>query len=269
MKRRDFIRSSLGTTAAATCMTGVAAVAAEQQTASGEGSDWAKYHAYEWRTYRLSDKSKQSRIHDYLRDAVIPTWERQSMGPVGVFTEIGPEAGPSIHVLLVYPSMQAVATTAMILDWDPEYLKAAADYRAIKKEDPAFDRIESWLMLSFLNAPKINVPERKPRVFELRTYESFSEERARAKVAMFNDGEIGIFPKCGFENVFFGECFIGSGLPCLKYMLAAPDMPTNEVGWKKFLEHPEFVKMKDDPKYVDTVSKITKLFLEPTDYSQI
>jgi hypothetical protein len=103
----------------------------------------------------------------------------------------------------------------------------------------------------------------------MRTYESFSEDRARAKVEMFNDGEIGIFPECGFENVFFGESLVGPGLPNLKYMLAAPDMPTNEKGWKTFLEHPDFVRMKDDPKYADTVSKITKLFLEPTDYSQV
>jgi hypothetical protein len=103
----------------------------------------------------------------------------------------------------------------------------------------------------------------------MRTYESFSEDRARAKVEMFNDGEIGIFPECGFENVFFGESLVGPGLPNLKYMLAAPDMPTNEKGWKTFLEHPDFVRMKDDPKYADTVSKITKLFLEPADYSQV
>jgi NIPSNAP len=86
---------------------------------------------------------------------------------------------------------------------------------------------------------------------------------------MFNDGEIGIFPKCGFENVFFGETLVGPAIPNLKYMLAAPDMPKNEAGWKTFMEHPDFVKMKNDPKYADTVSKITKLFLAPTDYSQI
>jgi hypothetical protein len=86
---------------------------------------------------------------------------------------------------------------------------------------------------------------------------------------MFNNGEMPIFHKCGFENVFFGETLIGSGLPNLKYMLAAPDMAANEAGWKKFLADPAFTALKNDPQYADTVSKITKLFLAPTAYSQI
>ena len=46
-------------------------------------------------------------------------------------------------------------------------------------------------------------------------------------------------------------------------------MAANEAGWKTFITHPDFVKMRDDPKYANTQPDITKLFLEPTDYSQI
>ncbi len=86
---------------------------------------------------------------------------------------------------------------------------------------------------------------------------------------MFNNGEIPIFPQCGFENVFFSETLIGGALPNLKYMLAAPDMDANAAGWKKFMADPDFVALKNDSQYADTVSKIAKLFLEPTAYSQI
>lgn len=262
MQRRDFLQASITTTtaAAATAACGLA-VAAPSQSPARE--------LYEWRTYRLSDASKQAKLHDYLKSAALPAWGRIGLGPVGVFTEIGPDAGPSIHVLLVYLTPDSLASSREALEQDAEYQKAAGAYLAAKKEAPAFDRIESSLLLAFAAAPKITPPARQPRVLEVRTYENHGEDRARAKVDMFNDGEINIFPKCGFENVFFGETLVGPNLPNLKYMLAAPDMAANEAGWKTFITHPDFVKMRDDPKYADTQPEITKLFLEPTDYSQI
>ena len=262
MQRRDFLQASITTTTAAvaTAACGLA-VAAPSPSAARE--------LYEWRTYRLSDKSKQAPLHEYLKSAALPAWRNIGLGPVGVFTEIGPDAGASIHVLLVYPTPDLLASSREALEQDAEYKKAAAAYLATKKEDPAFERIESSLLLAFAGAPKITPHAKKPRVLEVRTYESFSEDRARAKVDMFNDGEIEIFPTCGFQNVFFGETLVGPNVPNLKYMLAAPDMQANEAGWKTFMAHPDFNRMKDDPKYADTVSKITKLFLEPTDYSQV
>jgi hypothetical protein len=262
MQRRDFLQASVTTTtvAAATAACSLA-VAAPFPAIARE--------LYEWRTYRLSDASKQARLHDYLKSAALPAWGRIGLGPVGVFTEIGPEAGPSIHVLLVYPTPDSLASSREALEQDAEYKKAAAAHLAAKKKDPAFDRIESSLLLAFAAAPKITPPAKKDRVLEVRTYENHGEDRARAKVDMFNDGEINIFPKCGFENVFFGETLVGPNLPNLKYMLAAPDMAANEAGWKTFITHPDFVKMRDDPKYADTQPEITKLFLEPTAYSQV
>jgi hypothetical protein len=224
---------------------------------------------YEWRTYRLSDAANQEPLSRYLETACLPAWERMGLGPVGVFTEVGPEAGPSVHVLLVYPTAEALANAREALEKDSGYREAAAEYLDAKREDPAFERIESSLMLAFAGAPKITPPEKKARVLELRTYENHGEDRARAKVEMFNDGEIHIFPKCGFENVFFGETLVGPDLPNLKYMLAAPSMEANAAGWKTFISHPDFIRMRDDPKYADTEPKITKLYLEPASYSQV
>jgi hypothetical protein len=266
MNRRRLLQAALPASAAA-CMTSWSAALAAGQ--SGGTAPSKGRQIYEWRTYRLTDQSKQARLHQYLEAATLPAWERLGIGPVGVFTEIGAEATPSVHVLLTYSSPESLLGAREHLEADADYRQAGADYLAVKKDDPAFDRIESSMMIAFAGHPQITPPKRGPRVLELRTYESFSEDRARAKVDMFNDGEIGIFPECGFENVFFSESLVGPGLPNLKYMLAAPDMAANEAGWKTFLGHPKFVQMKDDPKYADTVSKITKLFLAPTDYSQV
>lgn len=261
MQRRDFLAGSATAVAAAATGGSAHAIVIEEEQGARE--------LYEWRTYRLSDAAKQARIHEYLEAAALPTWKRLGVGPVGAFTEIGADAGPSIHVLLTYPSAELVATAREALEQDAAYQKAAAGYLAAKRDAPAFDRIDSSLMLAMSAAPKLTPPAAKPRVLELRTYENHGEDRARAKVSMFNDGEMNIFPKCGFENVFFSETLVGANLPNMKYMLAAPDMAANAAGWKTFITHPDFVRMKNDPKYADTEPKITKLFLEPTAYSQV
>ena len=173
-----------------------------------------------------------------------------------------------MHVLLIYPDANACAA-AKRLEADAGYKKAAADYLAAKKDDPAFDRIESWLLLAFARRPADHAAGTRSRASWKFAPTRTTAKTARAKVDMFNDGEIGIFPKCGFENVFFGETLVGSGLPSLKYMLAAPDMAANEAGWKTFLAHPDFVRMKRRPQVRRYDAEITKLFLEPTDYSQI
>jgi len=262
MQRRVFLQTSAAASLAA-C--GLATSSPAQAAAPTAG----ERELYEWRTYRLKDKAQQPAIHDYLKSAALPAWKRHGLGPVGVFTELGPEAGPSVHVLLVYPNPAAFAAAREALEADAAFTKATADYRTAKRESPAYDGIDSSLMLAFTAAPNITPPAQKPRVLELRTYKNHNDDRAHAKVAMFNDGEINIFPKCGFENVFFGETLIGDDQPNLKYMLAAPDMAANEKGWKAFLESPDFIRMRDDPKYADTMPTITKLFLEPTDYSQV
>ena len=265
MQRRNFLQTSLTASSLAAC--GLAASPSE--AASSTGASANERELYEWRTYVLTDKTQQPALHDYLKSAALPAWKKLRLGPVGAFTEIGPDAGPSIHVLLVYPYPAAVADAREMLETDEEFTTASAAFRTAKRESPAYDRIDSSLMLAFKSTPKIAPPAKQPRVLELRTYKNHNDDRARAKVAMFNDGECDIFPKCGFENVFFGETLVGDDQPNLKYMLAAPDMAANEKGWKAFLESPDFIRMRDDAKYADTQPTITKLFLEPTDYSEI
>ena len=64
-------------------------------------------------------------------------------------------------------------------------------YLQSPKANPAFERIDSWLMLAFAGMPKLELSaycrEKKPRMFELRTYESHSELKALKKVEMFKN----------------------------------------------------------------------------------
>ncbi len=259
MQRRDFLTASA---------IGAAALASQSQVARAQAAATPRQYC-EWRTYRAKDADKQAIVDKYLQSAAVPAWQRMGLGPVGVFQEIGADAGPSVHVLLVHPTIAAFAKERDTLEADAEYQKNAVEYLAARMDDPVFERIDSSLLVAFEGFPAPALPKNEPRVYELRTYESHSEERARKKIEMFNKYEIPIFPQCGFENVFFGETLIGPNLPNLKYMLAAPDMAANEEGWRTFINHPDWVAVRDLPEYKDTVSKIHKLFLEPTEYSQI
>ena len=258
MQRREFLQAS----AMATCLAG------STTWAASDSGDVAREY-YEWRTYQLSNAEKQAGVKGYLEQAALPAWKRLGIGPVGVFTETGPNATPSVHVLLPYESIEVFASERRGLEQDTAYQQAAAKYLGASQQDPAFDRIESSLMVAFAGFPKLAVPKHNPRVFQLREYHSHSEDRARRKVEMFNNGEISIFPQIGFENVFYGETLIGSRLPNLKYMLCAESIEAHNANFKTFLEHPEWVAMKDRPEYAETVSKVIQTFLIPTSFSEI
>src|SRR6185437_9942291 len=95
------------------------------------------------------------------------------------------------------------------------------------KSDPAFVRYESSLMCAFELFP------------QLKIYESHSNERARKKIEMFNQGgELVIFARCGMTGVFFGQTLIGSKLPSLTYMLSFPSEQEQKKAWDTFRNDP-------------------------------
>jgi hypothetical protein len=171
--------------------------------------------------------------------------------------------------LLTFKSVDDLVSERITLEADNAYTESAAQYLNAAKNDPAFTRIDSTLLVAFAGQPQLKLPEHRNRVFELRTYQSHSESRARRKIQMFNEGEIPIFRKAGFETVCFGESLFGPDLPNLKYLLAADDMAANAANWKAFVSHPDWLAMKDLPRYADTVSHIDKIYLAPTAFSEV
>jgi hypothetical protein len=71
------------------------------------------------------------------------------------------------------------------------------------------------------------------------------------------------------DPVFFGESLIGPKLPNLTYMLGFDDMDAKEKAWSKFRVDPDWLKLKANTYYKDTVSNITNIMLRPASCSQI
>jgi hypothetical protein len=260
MKRRDFL-----------AVTGIAATGTlgglgRAESRSGE----SQREYYELRAYRLKSADKQKIVLDYLKAAAIPALNRINIKPVGVFTVLEPES-PDLYVLLPHKSLESVVTASGLIGSDADYRKAAASVLDAPKSDPAYERIESTLMLAFEAVPKLETPTKADsRIFQLRIYESHNSLAAKKKIEMFNTGgEIAVFRKAGMNPVFFGQSLIGPKLPNLTYMLGFDDMDAKEKAWNVFREHPDWKKLKEDPYYKDTVSNVTNIMLRPASCSQI
>lgn len=228
---------------------------------------------YELRIYRNTDAAGQLWLGRYLEKALIPALGRMGIDRIGVFIELDESDDYSIYLLIPYPSLELFAAANPALLSDKEYQKASKDHFAAPKEDPAFTRIQSGFFKAFEGMPLIEMPGQtaggKPRIFELRIYESHTEEKAALKVDMFNSGETQAMRETGLAPVFFGEALIGDNLPNLTYMLSAAGREEHKAHWAQFSAHPEWKRLQEMPKYDDTVSNITSIFLKPTAYSQI
>ncbi|MDD4869614.1 MAG: NIPSNAP family protein [Kiritimatiellae bacterium] len=262
IKRRDFLKSSIALAAVTGATSSIAAEAGQK-----------KQEHYEVRVYRINNAEKQKVVSTYLEKALLPALNRMGIDRVGVFTVMDKPDDFSIYVLIPFPTMDTFANLSPKLLSDSEYQKASEEMLNQPKTDPAYTRIESRFYKAFTGMPVIEMPaqtaKKEPRMFEMRIYESHNEERAAMKRDMFNTGEIQLMRDIGMAPVYYGESLIGNDVPHLNYMLSASSIEEHKKHFDTFRVHPEWLKMKDLPKYKDTVSKITSIKLVPTAYSQI
>ena len=239
----------------------------------------APQQTIELRVYRNTDLKKQEVVIDFVADALVPALNRHNVGPVGVFKPMEEEkdgkkqTAADLYVLISYDSMESYLATRDALAADDEYAAAARDFFSAVPKNPNYQRCDTSLMRAFAGMPTVEVPAltkgNQDRLFELRTYESHTEEKARLKVDMFNSGEIDVMKEVGLAPVFYGEVLAGSEAPCLKYMMSGPNLDEHKAHFKGFLDHPTWAKLKVMPKYAQTVSKIRKTFLVAARGSQI
>jgi hypothetical protein len=267
MKRRKFVKTSLLTTSAAGFLPSLHQASDDtlfQQNASPE--------FYELRIYTLKNGRQQKVVENYFQNAAIPAYNRFGSKNIGVFTEYLAQGFTKLVAVIPFNSLEDYFNLPDKLASDSVYQQAGADYLNAQATEPAYERIESSLLKSFAYMPKLEAPEKKPRIFELRRYESHNETAGKKKIEMFNQGgEIAIFKRVGLTPVFFGETLIGPLRPNLTYMLTFDNMEEHDLNWKAFGSDPEWKKISAIPEYTNAriVSNITRTFLIPTAFSQI
>lgn len=262
MRRRNFLKAALATTAAS--LTTVTAPAQTSRTPR---------EYYQLRKYMLRS-GPQTRLADqFFSAALIPALNRLGLSPIGAFrVEFGPQT-PTIYLLIPGTNLETLVDVDLLLAKDNEFLKAAEPFWGAPAKEPPFERVESTLLKSFEGYPKVTPPATKnpKRIFQLRTYESPTYADHVRKVEMFHQGEFRIFEKSGCGNVFFSDALIGPNLPKLTYMLTFPDLQALNAGWDRFRADPDWKKLSADSRYSfeAIVSNVDSLILSPAPYSQI
>ena len=259
MKRRKFIEHAALTSTA---------VLLGQSALAGADKE-VKKELYEWREYEIHFGSSQNLLHEYLEKSFIPALNKFGVKTVGVFKEIGKSEPAKIYVLIAYPTFENYLSINANVQHDEQFIKSSSAWKQVPADKPVFNRINTSLMVAFDGLPALKVPAKEPRIFELRTYEGYSEDAVSRKVKMFNEEEFPIFYKTKLTPVFFGEVIAGPNLPCLTYMITFKNMEERDKNWAAFGADADWKKVSSDPKYANTVSNIRRVFLEPLPYSQV
>lgn len=220
---------------------------------------------YELRTYELRNDLPVGKFRTFLEKSYLPVIRPLVAGPIGVFEVVTGQDTPAVILLLQYDSPTKLRSNSQLT------AKADAGWKEYVSSGMPYVRYRSELFRAFEGQPRIALPAERQsgHLFELRTYESKNALKAAAKVDMFNSEEMKIFRDCSMHTVFFGEALIGRKLPHLTYMLAFDDMAAREAAWARFGSNPDWNRIKDDPRWVDTVSSIHASFLRPVSFSEI
>lgn len=259
MERRDFIQKSVLATTVLT--------AAGLSTLQAQNLQQSKKQLYEWRVYTM--RWSQAPLDNFLSKALIPALNRMGVANVGAFGEMSKSEPAKLYLLIPYRSFEDFSRVTAALKTDKEFIEASTEYNQIPVEQPVYARYDSSLMVAFDGLPQMIIPESRPRMFELRTYEGYSEDAVARKIKMFNNEEFTIFNRVKLNPVFFCEVIAGPNLPALTYMLTFKNMEERDRAWQAFGTDPDWQRVSKLPEYANTVSRIFKTFLEPLPYSQV
>ncbi len=277
MKRRDFLKTIAGSSGLALAGT-PAMLQAEPE--SEDSSSLADRTFYELRRYRFSGSDEREPVKHHLRDAVIPAYNRMGVKPVGVFEPVSkkPEETKEapdreLIVLFPFPTMEHLLRARLELHEDDEYRKQASSFLNTSEKNFPYDRYGSRLLVAFSGFPELKPPAGEETdgsfLYELRTYEQYSEEKSRLKVDMMNKHVIDLFNKLGFRSVFYGNTLYGDRMPSLTYMLAFESREERKKLWGDFGGSDEWQRLSGMEKYKNTVSEVHNQFLRAVPYSQV
>jgi len=229
---------------------------------------------YQLTLYHFKNAEQEKVLDTYFQNALLPALHRLRINDVGVFKSWANDtvADKLMYVFVPFKSFDAIEEVQRDLRKDVAYATAGKEFLDAVYDHPPYTRLETIILKAFPRAPHMQLPvlhaDKKERVYELRSYESPTEEKFENKVQMFNQGdEIGLFKRLNFNAVFYSEVIAGSKMPNLMYMTSFENRTDREDHWKKFVDDPYWKKLSAMPEYQNNVSHIDITFLYPVEYS--
>ncbi|QCR22122.1 NIPSNAP family protein [Pontibacter sp. SGAir0037] len=237
-----------------------------------------KQNFYQLKVYHLKDKEQEARLDQYIQQAYMPALHRAGISKVGVYKPIpGEGSNPTdeqlVYVFIPFTSADQFFGLDQKLEKDKQYAAAGQDYINATPATAPYARIESILMQAFTGMPSYKAPGLKSspaeRVYELRSYEAATEKLHQNKVDMFNNGEIKIFDKLGFNAVFYAKVLAGGKQPNLMYMTSFENKAERDAKWKAFGDDPDWKKLSGMSEYANNFLRADIYLLHPAPYSEI
>lgn len=227
---------------------------------------------YQIKLYHVKGQAQEAMLDQYLQNAYIPAMHRAGIPSVGVFKPLVADTTEQlIYVFIPFKKITSIFNVEETLARDTEYQTAGKPYLDATYDHAPYTRFESIILKAFsavpdYHLPKLNAPKNE-RVYELRSYESATENISLNKIGMFNKDEISIFNNLNFNAVFYGQVISGSHMPNLMYLTTFENKADRDKHWAAF--GPAYKRISTLPQYQNNVSKNVTLFVRPTDYSDI
>lgn len=213
---------------------------------------------YQISIYHTTNQAQLDSLSKYLQTQYVPRLHQAGFGKVGVFM----------------PMANDTSADKRIIVWVP-----LANMEQVKKinyspEAPAYARLETILLSAFVKAPQYHMPHLNgpaaQHIFELRSYESPTEERYISKEKMFNLGnEVDLFARLKFNAVFYARVLAGSRMPNLMYMTSFDNQQTHDEHWQAFNDDAEWKKLSGMAEYQKNVNKADIILMHPAPYSDV
>ena len=271
MKRRQFLATA--------CATGLAA--ATLQTANSvEPSDRPRF--LDFRMVTASNKERLEALVKYNGEVQLPIVNKLGISPVGIFIadstlnskeqNYDKKYDNVMFGFIPHSSVESALELGAKVRSDSQFRESdAALSQEATSRNPLFTAHERMLLRCFPEFPTVKAPPLNPgRILQLRMYRSHNFERNRAKVHQLTEGgAIALFEECGIKPVFFGTTAYGSFMPSIVFMLAFDSEEQKNDAWAKFVNHPDWQKLRNDPLYADTATEIINIYLKPCKGSQI
>ena len=237
----------------------------------------AQKEIYEMKVYKMKTEDQIKATDNYLENAYLPALHRVGIKQIGVFKPISNDTAAIKEIIVIVPyiSLDVWHKTSSVLDEDPVYTDRSKAFEDADTSNYPFTRIESTIMEAFPDQMRFIPTSLKMTpgaVYELRSYESPTEELHRVKVDMFNDGgEITLFRRLDFQSVFYADVISGAHMPNLVYMVVFANMAAHDEHWKAFGNSKEWKTISVDPKYRNnvSVSHIDSKLMHRTSYSDL
>jgi hypothetical protein len=263
MQRRDFMKTAGTLAVIPLWTTAESGFSSERQASAAPHKE-----IYEWQIYTLTGTG--TLLDDYWEKTLFPACNRKGI-VAGAFKPFRLKDGESDrrHLLFVYPDIATYHRIKREIWNDATFRDAARTYFEKTASEPIYSNVETYLSEAFNKIPVHRKPDPSRTLLEIRIYRSPNEEANQRKVKMFNVDEIAIFDQVGINSVFYGEILAGPRMPALMYLTWYKDEPIRNEAWKKFLEHPEWIRIRSLSEYAHTATDNQSIFLSPMSYSQI